>query len=80
MFGMWKGIFPCLRSELRLKLENSLIVIIASTVLYNIRIRCNQNHGDEVVIREEAGVNNEIPTNPQSGLNMRQNFVQQHFQ
>ena len=34
-FGVWKRIFPCLSIGLQLKLSTTLVVIVATSVLYN---------------------------------------------
>ena len=78
-FGRMKRRFPCLNG-MRLKLETTLTVIVAVTVLWNISIQ----RGDP----ELPGLNDpEVPGNhlpPPGAYNLegqlrRQNLIRQHF-
>ena len=91
-FGIWKRMFPVLAYGCRLKLHNTLAVITATAVLYNIARARNdpepvaennvQRHELEELIT--AGFIPEIPVNQdQRGVNMdydyRNQLINEYF-
>ncbi|KAJ3661617.1 hypothetical protein Zmor_006005 [Zophobas morio] len=67
-YGVWKRQFPCLALGLRLNLDTTMALIVATAVLHN--IACEQNErdvaapsGDEVQERNRGGLNNETRFN-----------------
>ncbi|GBP36386.1 Putative nuclease HARBI1 [Eumeta japonica] len=59
-FGVWKRRFPCLSQKLRIKLEHTLAVIIATAVLHNIAIQQNDtvsiDNSPEDIISAESNM------------------------
>ena len=67
-------------NELRLKLETTLTVIVATAVLWNLSIRRDEPHVDGPDIAEVPG--DENPLNVErntTGFLRRSNLVMQHF-
>nr|CAI5836611.1 unnamed protein product [Callosobruchus analis] len=82
--GIWKRRFPILAYGCRLKLSTTLIIIVATAVVYNI---CKQNGEPDpddiqlfVQVMEDDGVPN-IPASEDgiSGVETRRDFIAQYF-
>lgn len=85
-YGVWKRRFPALALGLRLKLETTQSVIVATAVLHN--IACNNNEQQPFINEEEEravnivnGVENgQLDINQGVQLNItRQNIINNHF-
>lgn len=78
-FGVWKRRFACLSQKLRLKLDHTLTVIVATAVLHNIALQQN----DTVIIEESASEDTvtESIVQPLSseGNYFRRSLLEQYF-
>lgn len=88
MFGLWKRRFPINAYGCRLKLDNTLIVIVATAVLHNIA----QDMGEDEIPPVEGDLHElnvlieegNIPVIPEEGNNgggnnVRLNFLNDYF-
>lgn len=79
-YGVWKRRFPCLRYQLRLKLDTCMAVIVATAVLHNIALENNDDEPEDPIIEEEQG--NEEPQQffvEGNGAAVRQNLINNYF-
>lgn len=90
LFGVWKRRFPVLAYGCRLKLETTLMLIVATGVVYNI---CKDNNEEEPPDPDDVQrflnimLENEVPNIPVAnnlaavqGNQTRRNFVNIYFE
>lgn len=80
MFGFWKRRFACLHYTLRIELQTSFAVIVASAVLHNIAValRDPQFHEEEqIIVIADQDINNEVN---RQGRRVRDALIRDHFQ
>ncbi|KAJ8677822.1 hypothetical protein QAD02_013609 [Eretmocerus hayati] len=79
-FGRWKKMFACLKRGLRNYIDNTISIICAAAVLWNIHMDFNYPNDYDIqnlIVEEEALA---IPPLPgMSGLAYREAFVREHF-
>lgn len=78
-YGVWKRRFPILKLGMRMKLETTMNVIVATAVLHNIALDMNEEipeNWNEVDIEEQEG---ELVNNPLPGRHTRQLLINEHF-
>lgn len=73
--GLWKKRFPAIQSKLRLKLENSLHVITATSVFHNICIMLKEPEHLEPEIEINPLYLVPVPTRLNARESTQQNFV-----
>ncbi|KAJ8677029.1 hypothetical protein QAD02_012816 [Eretmocerus hayati] len=81
IFGGWKQKFQCLKGIILYYIDNTISIICATAVLWNIHIDLKLPIGEDLqnVVFEEAAFT--VPARPGSnGLRYRLEFVQRHFQ
>nr|XP_023021925.1 putative nuclease HARBI1 [Leptinotarsa decemlineata] len=79
-YGLWKRRFPVLRFGMRLKLETTMAVIVATAVLHNIAIDMNDNFTEEDEIEEDdEDVLPPMENNPNIAENIRNLIINEHF-
>lgn len=59
-FGVWKRRFPCIGSQLRVKLENVQAIIVSTAILHNLCIRNREDlpssYGSAVIENEQENI------------------------
>ncbi|KAJ8676768.1 hypothetical protein QAD02_012555 [Eretmocerus hayati] len=79
-FGRWKKKFGCLKTCRHNHIDNTISIVCASAVLWNIHINLNHSNDHDIqnlIIEDEAMA---IPPLPgMSGLQYRLAFVREHF-
>lgn len=77
-YGLWKRRFPILRFGMRLKIETTMTVIVATAVLHNIAIDMNDNFPEDEV---EAENDNLLPMENNENIpeNIRTLLINEHF-
>ncbi|XP_018572749.1 putative nuclease HARBI1 [Anoplophora glabripennis] len=82
-YGVWKRRFPILRYGMRLKLDTTMAVIVATAVLHNIAIDMNDLLPEDLLYNEEMDNNEDIlqpvENNLHMGHNIRQLLINEHF-
>ena len=76
--GILKRGFPCLYSELRTGLQNSLVVIVAATVLHNFALMQKEVDFDEDIEDEEVPFDI-VDVADAGGNAKRQPIISQYF-
>ncbi|CAK1598049.1 unnamed protein product [Parnassius mnemosyne] len=78
-FGVWKRRFTCLSQKLRLKLDHTLAVIVATAVLHNIALQ--QNDTVAIDSAPEENIVTELIEQPLSyeGNHVRRLLLEQYF-
>lgn len=78
-YGVWKRRFPCLSMGLRVKLETTLHIIIATAILHNIAISMNDNIPDDHVENEmdQNWINYEEPRHQANEI--RRQLIDNYF-
>ena len=81
LFGVWKRRFACLHYTLRLKLQTSFAVIIATAVLQNIAVlRADPNFDGNLEDEENyPPVNGLLLVQPLQGVRVRTRLIADHF-
>lgn len=81
-YGIWKRRFQILRLEMRVLLDTTLAIIVATAVLHNIALdRDDPQPVDEYVFDEENHIQDNVEELPQgNGHMIRQNLINNYFQ
>ncbi|KAJ3655329.1 hypothetical protein Zmor_014464 [Zophobas morio] len=80
-FGRWKNMFKALRRNLETKLSTAKIVIVATAILYNIRLERDNNFEDDSSESDSDNDDQPIRPNPRNeqGNIFRRLFIQRYF-
>lgn len=80
-FGRWKRKFSCLKRELLNKLHNSIAIICATAVLWNLHIHINYPNKNVLVNEIEPDNTIYLDADPRNinGLDYRLRFIIRHF-
>lgn len=82
-FGRWKKKFACLSRGLKNNLDNSIAIICATAVLWNLHINLNYPNDDyeqEEIDNPNAVYLDDDPPHNVNGINYRRQFIERHFQ
>lgn len=78
-FGPWKRIFPCLSQKLRLRLEHTLVVIVATAVLHNIALQQNDTAITDCAPEEDCIIESMEQPVTIEGNHTRRILLEQYF-
>lgn len=79
-YGVWKRRFPVLSSGLKLKVENALVIIVATAVLHNIAINNNDDEPNPTQNENDDGEFEEVVQDLNTTSNMiRQTLIDEYF-
>ncbi|KAJ8677312.1 hypothetical protein QAD02_013099 [Eretmocerus hayati] len=80
-FGRWKKKFPCLATILLNHIDNTIAIICATAVLWNIYTDSKFPNDDKIEnsVIEEESINDVVPAPGMSGLAYRAAYVRRYF-
>lgn len=79
-YGVWKRRFPCLTKGLAVKLERTLIIIVATAVLHNVAIDMNDNEPEDELVNMNDNIDLDVENDEGAhGEFIRRSLINNYF-